>query len=111
MMEWINSNPGLIVLIGIILNIFFFVFSQRRSLKQFKESQTQSREQFHASQRLTGYIAKKTILEEAPVEYEDAPYPKPKKRTHRTPEEVQIDFLIEGRIGKNRSEEGSLISI
>ena len=96
-MEWINSNAGLIVLTGIILNIIlFFAFSQRQSFKQFKESQTQSREQFHASQRLTGYIAKKTILEEPPVEYEDAPYPKPKKRIHRTPEEVQIDLISLG---------------
>ena len=86
MMEFVNSNAGLIVLIGIILNAFFFFFSGKRS-----------RRQFEASQRLTGYIAKKTIVKEPPPEYEDSYYPKPKKRTWKTPEEVEIDYLIKGK--------------
>ena len=96
-MELINSNAGLIVLTGIVLNILFFVFSQRYSHKQFEESQQQSREQFEASQRLTGYVAKKTIVKEPPPEYEDAHYPKLRKRTTKTPEEIQIEYLIKGK--------------
>ena len=66
-MELINSNAGLVVLIGIVLNIFLFLFSQKQRHKQFE-----------ASQRLTGYIAKKTIVKEPPVEWEpDTHYPKP----------------------------------
>ena len=95
-MELINSNAGLIVLIGIVLNILFFVFSQKQNHKRFEESQRQSREQFEGSQLLTGYIAKKTIVKEPPIEWEDAHYPKPKKRTHKTPEEAYIDYLTKG---------------
>ena len=72
-MELINSNAGLIVLIGIVLNILFFVFSQKQNHKRFEESQRQSREQFEGSQLLTGYIAKKTIVKEPPIEWGGCP--------------------------------------
>ena len=96
-MEFINSNAGLIVLIGIILNAFFFFFSGKRNHKQFEALRQQRDEHFEASQRLTAHIAKKTIVEEPPPEYEDAHYPKPKKRTWKTPEEAEIDYLAKGK--------------
>ena len=96
-MEFINSNAGLIVLIGIILNAFFFFFSGKWNRKQFEASQQQSREQFEASQQLAGYIAKETIVKEPPIEWEDAHYPKPKRRTGKTPEEAEIERLIKGK--------------
>ena len=96
-MEFINSNAGLILLIGTILNVSFFFFSGKRNHRQFGASQQQSREQFEASQWLTAYIAKKTIVKEPPPEYEDAHYPKPKKRTCKTPEEAAIDYLAKGK--------------
>ena len=95
-MEFINSNAGLIVLIGIILNAFFFFFSGKRNHRQVEALQQQRDKHFEASQWLTAYIAKKTIVEEPPPEYEDAHYSKPKKRTWKTPEEAAIDCLVKG---------------
>ena len=91
-MELINSNAGLLVLIGVVFNVLFFYFSYQQSLKQ----QQQSLKQFKDSQQLIGYIGKKMVLEEPPREYVDAHYPKLKRRTTKTPEETHIDCLIEG---------------
>ena len=90
-MELINSNAGLLVLIGVVLNVLFFYFSYRQGLKQ----QQQNLKQFKASQQLIGYIGKKMVLEETPPEYADAHYRKLKKQTTKTPEEAHMDRLIE----------------
>ena len=89
-MEWINSNAGLLVLIGVVLNSVYFYIShqQNRKLRQ------QNLKQFKASQQLTGYIGKKMVVKKPPPEWEDKPYPKRKERTTKTPEETYIDCLI-----------------
>ena len=84
---WIKENTGILTLILITISILLNIFLQKRSHKQ-------NREQFEASQKLTGYIAKKTIVKEPPPEWEDKPYPQLKERTTKTPEETYIDCLI-----------------
>ena len=95
---WIKENTGILTLvlitISILLNIFLQKWSHKQNREQFEALQHQNREQFEASQKLTGYIAKKTIVKKAPPEWEDKPYRKRKERTRKTPEEAEIDRLI-----------------